>query len=143
MLMSQPEDDGYGRTVLGIFSPEATPQAGDRSRAELASLGGRNSLEPFPRFVQLLEAPALDAGGGRRLNLADGELAKIGVRPFTGGETQAAFHVPRKPLVDNPESVFRRDGNQSCVVPKNFVSAVLADEREQALMDVPELDPGW
>ena len=75
-----------------------------------ASLRGRHSLEPFPRFVQLIEGPAFDAGRSRRLNVADGEHAKIGSRPFTGGKAQAAFHGPRKPLVDNPESVFRRDG---------------------------------
>jgi hypothetical protein len=48
--------------------------------------------------------------------------------------------APRKPLVDNPESVFRRDGRQSCVVAQNLADAVLADEREQVLMDIPELD---
>ena len=98
--------------------------------------------KPFSRFVQLLEGPALDAGGSRRLDVADGKLAKIGGWTFTRGKAQAAFHSPRKPLVDNPESVFRRDGRQSCVVAKNLVDAVLADEREQALMDIPELDLG-
>jgi hypothetical protein len=108
----------------------------------LVSLHGRHGLEPFPGFVQLLEGPALDAGGSRRLNVADGELAKTGGRPLTGGKAQAALHGPRKPLVDNPESVFRRDGRQRCVVAKNLVDAVLANEREQVLMDIPELDLG-
>jgi hypothetical protein len=65
--------------------------------------------------------------------VADGKLAKIGGRSFTGGKAQSAFHGPRKPLVDNPESVFRRDGKQSCVLAKNLINAVLADDREQAL----------
>lgn len=106
----------------------------------LGSLSGGQSFKPFLRFVQLLEGTAFDADGSCRLDVADSELAKIGGRPFTGGKAQAAFHSPRKPLVDNPESVFRRDGRQSCVVAKNLVDAVFADEREQALMDIPELD---
>src|ERR1700743_2870029 len=105
-----------------------------------ANLTKRHSFEPFPRFVQLLEGPALYAGGSRRLDVADGKLAKMGGRPFTGGKAQAAFHGSRKPLVDNPESVFRRDGRQSCVVTENLIDAVFADEREQTLMDIPELD---
>jgi hypothetical protein len=57
-------------------SPVA-PQAENRLSAGTASLRGRHSFEPFPRFVQLLEGPALDAGGSRRLDVADGELAEI------------------------------------------------------------------
>jgi hypothetical protein len=113
-----------------------------RSGLGQGGLTGRHGLEPFPRFVQLLEGAALDAGGSRRLDLADGELAKVGSRLFAGGKAQAAFHSSRKPLVDNPESVFRRNGRQSCVVAKNLVDAVFADERKEVLMDVPELDLG-
>ena len=103
-------------------------------------LPGCHSIEPFLRFVQLLEGPAFDADGSSRLDVADGKLAKIGSRPFAGGKAQAAFHSPRKPLVDNPESIFGRDSRQSCVVSKNLVDAVFADERQQALMDISELD---
>jgi hypothetical protein len=104
------------------------------------NLGGRHGLKPFPRFVQLLEGPALDAGRSLRLDVTDGELAEIGGGRFTGGKSQATFNGPRKPLVDNPESVFRRNGRQSRVVTKYLAAAVLADEREQVLMNIPELD---
>src|ERR1700761_927830 len=126
--------------------PQSAHQPVGRSSVQLcvgpASLPGRYRLQPLLGFVQLFERPALDAGRSCRLDVADGELAKIGGRAFTGGKAQAAFHSSRKPLVDNPESVFRRDGRQSCVVAKNLVDAVLADEREQALVDIPELDLG-
>jgi hypothetical protein len=36
--------------------------------------------------MQLLEGPALNAGGSCRLDVADGKLAKMGGRPFTGGK---------------------------------------------------------
>ena len=98
---------------------------------EDGSLRGCHGLQPFSRFVQLLEGPALDAGRSRRLDVADRELAKIRGRRFTGGKPQAAFHSPRKPLVNNPESVLGRDGRQSSVVAQNLVGAVLANERKQ------------
>jgi hypothetical protein len=68
-------------------------------------------------------------GGSAQLDLADGELAKIRGRRLTGSKSQATFHGPWKPLVDNSESVFRRDGGYSCVVTKNLVDTMLADER--------------
>jgi len=82
----------------------------------------------------------MPAGAADRMWLTG--CCQNGRQPFTGGKAQAAFHGPWKPLVDNPESVFRRDGRQSCVVAKNLVDAVLADEREQVFMDIPELDLG-
>ena len=53
---------------------------------------------------------------------------------------QTALDGPRKPFVDNPESVFGRDGRESRVIAQNFVNAVFANEGEQLLMDIAELD---
>src|SRR5580698_9717300 len=74
--------------------------------------------------------------------MADSKPAKISVGQLTRGKAQTALDGPRKPLVDNPESVLGRDGRQSSVVAQNLVDAVRANEREQLLVDVAELDLG-
>src|ERR1700721_989698 len=76
------------------------------------------------------------------MDMADSEPAKVSVRLFTRGKAQAALDGPRKPFVDNPEPVLGRDGRQSGVVAQNLVHAMLANEREQLLMDIAELNLG-
>src|ERR1700722_6710573 len=76
------------------------------------------------------------------MDMTDSEPAEVSVRLFTRGKAQAAFDGPRKPFVDNPEPVLSRNGRQSGVVAQNLVHAVLANEREQLLMDIAKLDLG-
>jgi len=76
------------------------------------------------------------------MDMTDSEPAKVSVRLFARGKAQTALDRPRKPFVDNPEPVLGRDGRQSGVVAQNLVHAVLANKREQLLMDIAELDLG-
>ena len=85
-------------------------------------------------------AEAKDASPCRRNVLIDSQ--SVGGRNFTGCKAQTAFPSSRKRLFDNPESVFRRNSRLRRVVAKNLVDAMLADQREQTLMDIPELDLG-
>ena len=73
------------------------------------------------------------------MDMSDRDPAKVGVGPFAGCKAQTALDGPRKPLVDNPESVFGRDGRESRVVAQNFVNAVFANKGEQLLMDIAKL----
>jgi hypothetical protein len=150
----RPSSEVIFRNLSGIRAPMGIQMrdtmlstgVGCTSPIRLVTRPGQSTRPPRFRAIPWLRAAARRTGTRcqqepDRMWLTE-MLPKWEAGLLLAAKRRPHFHGPREPLVDNPESVFRRDGRQSCVVAKNLVDAVLADEREQVFIDIPKLDLG-